>query len=96
VVHPRQVPRRRPLQEFVIAVLQELTANVLIRVLNVYVPGSGRVRSFDEGARESRVLDHASNGNILAGLHVCADANRELGIPTHEVSRRHRTIVGCS
>ena len=87
VVEPLDEPRRRPAERVLGGVLDVGPPHPLIRVEDVDVAGSGRVRLGCDRARERRVLDERVDGEPLAGLEVHADVDREARV-------RRESLVG--
>ena len=75
-------PRRRPRQHVVRRALDQGAAQVLVAVVDVDIPCSRRVRRARDRARDLGMLDTREHIDQLAGLHVRADADRELGVPS--------------
>jgi hypothetical protein len=89
----RETPRRRPLESFLVRMLEHRAPHVLIAIEDVHSPCTCFVRGGRDGACEGRVLDVTGDMDVLARTKVEPDPDAELRVATHEVVRRHAAIL---
>ena len=75
-----ELPRGRGREVLVRGVLDERPADVLVDVADVDVAGARGVRGLRDGTDERHVLDEGDDEDLLAGLHVGADPDDQVGI----------------
>ncbi len=78
--NPVEHVRSGPAKLLLRAELDRSTPRVQVGVLDDHVLGSGAVRLARNRARDLGMLDEAGYDDVLPGLHVRADADRELGV----------------
>jgi hypothetical protein len=87
------LPLRRVRQRLVGAELDHRPAHVPVAVEDVHVRRAGAVRLAHNGPREVMVLDGREEKDLLAGLHVRADADDELRVTLEAFVHCRRSYV---